>query len=557
MTDGFGERTSRGNGRRALARGSWTEARALFEEELERRESAEALEGLSWAAWWLDDAATVFEARRRAYRLYARNGDPVGAARMAVWLASDHLDFHGAVAVAFGWLQRAERLLAPLEPGPDHGWLAFHSGYVAQLTGDTAAALELGERAADIGRRVGVADLEMLGLGLQGAALIACARVADGMRCLDEATALALAEEAVVPISSAWTCCFLVSSCTAVLDYERAFQWCDRIAEFSERYGSRYMLAYCRASYGQVHLWRGRWTEADELLEQSIADFAHSRPAWAGEPTATLAELRRRQGRTDEAIRLLESAGTSAASALCRARIALGSGESRRAVDLCRKALRLVPPERELERAPALEGIVRAHLARGEIDEAEAALAVLRALGGEVGTVAMAARIDVAEGLVAAARGDHDGARIRFEDAADGFDRCGAPYDAAEARLELATSLSALGRPADAEREAVAARDRLAGLGAKPEADRAGRLLSGLVRAVRSPATVITRREREVLAHVAAGLTNREIAGRLVVSEHTVHRHVANILRKLDVPSRTAAAAYAVRAGIVAGDRGR
>ena len=46
------------------------------------------------------------------------------------------------------------------------------------------------------------------------------------------------------------------------------------------------------------------------------------------------------------------------------------------------------------------------------------------------------------------------------------------------------------------------------------------------------------------------GLTNRQIAERLVVSEHTVHRHVTNILRKLDVPSRTAAAAQAVRAGL-------
>ena len=50
---------------------------------------------------------------------------------------------------------------------------------------------------------------------------------------------------------------------------------------------------------------------------------------------------------------------------------------------------------------------------------------------------------------------------------------------------------------------------------------------------------------------LAEGLTNRQIAERLVVSEHTVHRHVTNILRKLDLPSRTAAAAHAVRAGLL------
>jgi DNA-binding NarL/FixJ family response regulator len=60
----------------------------------------------------------------------------------------------------------------------------------------------------------------------------------------------------------------------------------------------------------------------------------------------------------------------------------------------------------------------------------------------------------------------------------------------------------------------------------------------------------VTRREAEVLGLLAQGLTNRQIAARLVVSEHTVHRHVTNILRKLGLPSRTAAAAHAVRAGL-------
>lgn len=60
----------------------------------------------------------------------------------------------------------------------------------------------------------------------------------------------------------------------------------------------------------------------------------------------------------------------------------------------------------------------------------------------------------------------------------------------------------------------------------------------------------MTRREQEVLALLAEGLTNREIASRLVISEHTVHRHVTNILRKLGLPSRAAAAAHAVRSGI-------
>jgi pimeloyl-ACP methyl ester carboxylesterase/DNA-binding CsgD family transcriptional regulator len=61
----------------------------------------------------------------------------------------------------------------------------------------------------------------------------------------------------------------------------------------------------------------------------------------------------------------------------------------------------------------------------------------------------------------------------------------------------------------------------------------------------------LSRRETEVLRLVASGLSNREIASSLVLSEHTVHRHVANILRKLTQSSRAAAAAHATRAGLI------
>jgi pimeloyl-ACP methyl ester carboxylesterase/DNA-binding CsgD family transcriptional regulator len=61
----------------------------------------------------------------------------------------------------------------------------------------------------------------------------------------------------------------------------------------------------------------------------------------------------------------------------------------------------------------------------------------------------------------------------------------------------------------------------------------------------------LTRRETEVLRLVASGLSNREIASTLVLSEHTVHRHIANILRKLAQPSRAAATAHAARVGLI------
>jgi ATP/maltotriose-dependent transcriptional regulator MalT len=537
-----------------LADGEWAAGRALFADSLAREETPEALEGLSWAAWWLDDAEAVFDARERAYRLYRRRGESGSAARMATWLAADQLDFRGALAVAGGWLRRAERLLDSLEPGPEHGWLAFHEGYIAHLSGDTVRARELAARATEAGRRFDVPDLQMLGLALQGAALVACARVEEGMRCLDEATATALAGEATIPISGAWACCFLVSACTAVLDYERAFEWCDRIAEFAERYGSRYMLAFCRAEYGAVHLWRGQWTDAEEMLEASVEDFSRSRPAMVGGPLTGLAELRRRQARAKEAALLLDQAGPLASAQLCRARLALDQGDARRAVELVERLLRQAPAERKLDRPPALELLVRARVARGEFEEARAALESLQELERLVGTAPLRASTNLAEGLLEAASGDHERARTLLEDAVDRFQRIGAPFEASQARIELATSLAALGRSELAEREATAALDRLLELGAEAEAERARRLLRVSIRGGdRRSLPSVTRREREVLGLLAEGLTNRQIAEQLVVSEHTVHRHVTNILRKLDLSSRTAAAAYAVRSGLLDG----
>src|SRR5215211_4079684 len=304
-----------GAGWEALRDGRWHDARTCFE----GGEGPEALEGLSWAAWWLDDGPAVFDARERAYHAYRLAGDPAAAARMATWLACDELDFHGAVPVASGWLARAHRLLDPLARGPDHGWLAFLDGFLAHAAGESARAAALGRAAADLGRRFGVPDLEMLGLALEGATLVACARVEEGMRCLDEASATALEGEAAIPMSSAWTFCFLVSACTAVLDYDRATEWCARIQEFAERFESRYMLAFCRAEYGAVHVFQGRWPEAEELLEAAVEDFTRSRPAMVGGPLVGLAELRRRQGRAADAAALLDRAAASSVAQRCRA----------------------------------------------------------------------------------------------------------------------------------------------------------------------------------------------------------------------------------------------
>ena len=84
------------------------------------------------------------------------------------------------------------------------------------------------------------------------------------------------------------------------------------------------------------------------------------------------------------------------------------------------------------------------------------------------------------------------------------------------------------------------------------QAQRAGAQVSEPDAAVPGKAvSVLTPRELEVLKLVAQGLSNHDIAQRLFLSDHTVHRHLSNILRKLNLSSRSAAAAWGVRAGLV------
>ena len=540
--DGFAE----------LAAGNWKAAKRRFETALRDGQDPVFLEGLSWAAWWLDEAESVFSCRERAYRLYRQRGDAAGAARVAVWLAVDHLDFHGAPVVAAAWLRRAARLLEPLPTGPEHGWLVFQEGYLAHLAGDSSAAGRCGRTAADIGRRHGVADLEMLGLALEGGALVAEARVTEGMRCLDEATVAALGGEATVPISSAWTFCFMVSACLEVQDYERAFEWCDRIAEFARRYQSRYMFGFCRSHYGAVELRRGRWNEAEAQLTTAAGDYERSRPALVGDALVWLAELRRRQGRTAEAIELLDRTGEGIAALVCRSRLAMDDGNAPAAIEHLDRALRQIAGERVLDRAPALELLARARIAVGDLAGATAAIAHLRELGTRLDNLAIRAGAQLTEAAHAAAVGDHATARRLREDAADALTGGGAVYEALVARVDLASSLLALGRVRAAEEMAGRALDGLVALGAVVEATRARRVVAECTEdAYPDQLGSITRREREVLRLVARGLTNRRIAEHLVVSEHTIHRHVTNLLRKLDLPSRTAAATFAARSGLL------
>jgi hypothetical protein len=135
-------------GRAALEAGDWKQAQQAFERALAIEETPESLEGLGLAAWWLDLAAVVFDARERAYRAYRKRGDHLSAARMAVWIAWDSAAFRGEEGVANGWLERARRLLDGHPDSPEHAFLAARAAVFTLLDdGDPVEAASLAAEA--------------------------------------------------------------------------------------------------------------------------------------------------------------------------------------------------------------------------------------------------------------------------------------------------------------------------------------------------------------------------------------------------------------------------
>jgi LuxR family maltose regulon positive regulatory protein len=117
------------------------------------------------------------------------------------------------------------------------------------LDEDTAKARRLAAHAIELGRLFSVPEIEMLGLGLEGRALVSEGHLEEGMRSLDEATTVALQGEARLLYCVAWACCYVISACERVRDYERATQWCGRAGEFCDQHDI-FLLNTCRGRAG-------------------------------------------------------------------------------------------------------------------------------------------------------------------------------------------------------------------------------------------------------------------------------------------------------------------
>ena len=218
--------------------------------------------------------------------------------------------------------------------------------------------MRLAGEARELGRELGAVDVEMFAVATEGVVLVAQGAVAEGMRRLDEAAAAALGGEFDDLRAAGWTCCLLIGACERVRDFDRAAQWCAEAEAFSRRLDARFVKGVCRAHYGAVLCWHGDWEGADRELTGALAELTEKRPAWRSVAVVRLGELRRRQGRTAEALELFGAAEADPLARLGRAEAALDAGDALAAREGAERLLRAATAP--TARAGALELLVRA-----------------------------------------------------------------------------------------------------------------------------------------------------------------------------------------------------
>jgi ATP/maltotriose-dependent transcriptional regulator MalT len=530
--------------RTAYAEFSWLEAAEAFEHADDQRPlDAEDLELFATTIRMRgrdEDAVPILE---RAHHRYLERGEKARAAYCASWIGMS-LAYHGAVGPASGWLARAERLLDEVpEETAVHGYLLLPRIFRQEAAGDLEGAAESAREAAERGKRFDDDDLFALGLHMRGQMLIKGGRIAEGLACLDEAM-VTVTTAVLSPFVVGLVYCGVILACNDVFEVNRAREWTVALTEWAEK--QRDLVGFtgrCLVHRAEILQLGGSWTQALEEARLASERLIETNNSAAGLALYREGELLRLLGdftAAEVAYREASRFGWEPQPGFAQLRLAQGRRDAALA------AIRRASSETgdELKRVALLPAYVEIALAVGEVAEARQACDELRALAETYESAMVDAMVAYAEGAVALVEGDANAALMSLREAGRTWRDLDAPYEIARTRALAARACSALGDEEAGALELASAREIFEELGARPDLERLAPGRAGTAHG-------LSARELEVLRLVAAGRTNREIAETLVLSEHTVARHLQNIYAKLGLTSRTAATAFAFERNLV------
>ncbi|NIK56932.1 helix-turn-helix transcriptional regulator [Kribbella shirazensis] len=539
--------TGNGPGREAFDKQAWRRAydelsaaavaEPLEVDDLERLASAAYLAGLS------DESRSAWIS---AHEKCAHVGDVARAARCAFWLAFALLNA-GDLARGGGWVDRAQRLLDDRKIDcVERGYLRYAAALRAAFSGDARTGYEAFHAAAELGVLFRDPELAALARIGEGRCLIWLDRVDEGVALLDEGM-VAIEANDVSPIAIGDAYCTAIEGCTELFDVRRAHTWTAALSRWVD--GQPELMLYrgqCLIHRAEMLYLRGDWDAAAEQIEEAYRRLAdpvgqRSRVA-AAYLKGDLHRLRGQDRAAEAEFQLASELGRDPQPGLALLRLATGKVEA--AAASIRRAYREAGDP--LSRARLAGGYVEILLADGDVAAARSAADELGTVAGTLGRPLPTALHLQVLGAVLLAEDQPEPALSALRQALAGWRELDAAYEAARTRMLIAAACRAIGDDDSAELEvagALAVFDRL-------NAVRDAAAARAAQHVAASPSSGLTSREEEVLAHIAKGLTNRQIAERLVVSEKTVATHVGHILTKLGLSSRAAATAYAYEHGL-------
>jgi DNA-binding CsgD family transcriptional regulator len=529
-------------GRDAYARRSWREAHEAFSaaEQAAPLEPAD-LELLATSAFMLGRDHEYVDTLERAHDSYVQRGEPRRAFRCAFWCGMI-LMTRGEVGPGSAWIGRAQRLCEGLpDDSVEHGFLLMPLVFRHEAAGEFEAAAALAGKAAAIAERFGEADGFALASYTQGSMLIKAGRVPEGLAVLDESM-LAATRGDLSPMTTGIVYCGVILSCQEVFEAQRAREWTALLTAWCQ--GQPDVVAFtgrCLVHRAEILQLGGAWPDALQEARRARQRFIEAENVGrVGLAFYREAELQRLLGdfaAAEDAYREASRHGWDPQPGLAQLRLAQGR------VDAALASIQRVVAEttEPLKRAGLLPASVEIMLAAGDADAAVLACRELEELAERFESAMLGAMVAHARGAVEIARGDPRAALASLRHALEIWHELEAPYEVARTRELIGLACRALGDDEAASLELDAARATFERLNATPDAAR----MAALTAPAGASPHGLTARELEVLRLVAAGRSNREIAAQLVISEHTVARHLQNIFAKLDVTSRTAAASFA------------
>lgn len=533
-------------GHAALKAGGWAAARSAFEAALGGGgDDPAAHDGLGQALWWLNEIEAAHRHRTFAYLGFKKLGEVRRAASIAMWLAREQVFLNGNSSAMQGWFARAERLLRDEPLCPEQGWLALLR---ASMFAPHAELKQTAQRCLEIARQFNDTDLEVIALAFNGLAQVGLGRLSEGMASVDEAMVAATGGEAGSFMVVSEVFCVTLSACELAGDLVRTEHWCHAAADFARRHDCQFLSAYCRTTYGGLLAASGRWQEAEAELLQAIAAFNAGHRALRVHAVLRLADLRVSQGRLEEAQSLLRGYEDYGSAVVPMSRLYLARGEAQLARAMLEQTLRSRSGgPLALDSAPLLLLLVEVLIALEDGSLAREVAGELARLARKANSDLLLAQAELAEGQVKRFLGE-EGAGERFQSALDRLRSHEQSLVGGRAKLEMARLLkeSDWAGAVTWARAALACFERV---GAARDADEAARLLRELGVGGRPAPRLqkqLTQREEEVLALLARGLTNREIADRLFISPKTAEHHVSQVLEKLGARSRAEAAAISL-----------